>query len=314
MARLRPIRFARRGAFPLFGALWLAGWIVGERRPPWLWLYFIPAPVVLIGGLVDLVVCRHEWRRWRTASVVLLTLLAAWKTLGLDMRWHLTKGPDADATIRIVHWNIAHAPFGYLSVFKHLRKDRPDVVILSESSHGRYWADWGFNELGLPFAFHDQGMTLLSRFDFEPQGTIPMPNARAWRARLALPDGPLDLVLIDVLSHPTLDRRVAIDPLAKWIAQREAKVPLLLVGDFNTPRDARSLRPLRRLLRHAYEAAGYGWPYSWPLPMPVYSLDHTWVSDQIVVQRYRLRGAPISDHRRQVLSIAIDRRTPARAD
>lgn len=310
MRRLRPARFARRAVLPLLGVAWLAGCLLGERETPWLWLYFIPAPVVLACGLLDLFLSRHTLRRWRTLPVVGLTLLAAWKTLALDARWHRPSGAPPAGAIRVVHWNIARAPFGDAPVFKHLRKDQPDIVILSESSHHRAWADQGMNELGLPFAFHDQGMTLLSRFAFEPQGTIPLPHARAWWARVALPDGPLDLLTCDLLSRPTLNRRAALEPLARWIGQRERAVPLLVVGDFNTPRDARSFGPLRRRLRHAYELAGRGWPYTWPLPMPVYALDHAWVSDTVVVHLYHLRDAPVSDHRRQALTISIDRAAP----
>lgn len=307
MNLLRSARFLRRALLPMLGAVWLAGWIVGEREAPWLWLYFIPAPVILVCGLIDLFVSRHDLRRWRTLPVLILTALAAWKTAGFDSRWHPRRVSSPDHAIRVVHWNIARAPFGYFSMFNQLRKDRPDLVILSESAPGDFWPNRRHSMLDLPFSFCDQGMAVLSRFAIEPQGTIPLPNARAWWARIALPDGPLDLVMCDLLSHPTLNRRAALEPLARWVGQHDSTIPLLVVGDFNTPRDARSFEPLRAHLRHAYEIAGRGWPYTWPLPFPVYSLDHAWVSGDITVHRYRLRTAPISDHRRQVLTISIDR-------
>ncbi len=306
----RPTRFVRRALVPLLGAAWLAGWILGERDTLWIWLYFIPSPLVLAGGLFDLFLSRHSLRRWRTFPVVALTLLAAWKTLCRDTRWNRPDRAPPAGAIRIVHWNVAHVPFGYYPVFSHLRRDRPDIVLLSESPPGEYWADWSLAELGLPYVFHDQGMTLLSRFDLEPQGTITLPSARAWWARIALPDGPLDLVACDLLSHPLLNRQTVLDPLARWIGGRDAAVPLVIAGDFNTPRDARSLQPIRARLRHAYEVAGRGWPYTWPLPLPAYALDHAWVSPDVTVHRYRLRSAPISDHRRQVMTFAIDRGAP----
>ena len=309
MLRMRPARFAGRAFLPLLGTAWLIGWIMGDRETPWVWFYFIPAPFILAAGLLDLFVCRHAPFRWRTALVIGLTLLAAVKTALRDTHWNRPRVDAPAGAIRIVHWNVAHTPFGLFPMFKQLRADRPDLVVLSESAHGRYWSDWSNTELGLPYAFHDQGMTLLSRFDFEPQGTIRLPNARAWWARIELPDGPLDLVLCDLLSHPRLNLRAALDPLAQWVEQRDAAIPLLVVGDFNTPRDARSWGPLRARLRHAYEVAGRGWPYSWPLPFPVYALDHAWVSDKITVHGYRLRSAAISDHRRQILTIGIDRKT-----
>jgi endonuclease/exonuclease/phosphatase family metal-dependent hydrolase len=123
--------------------------------------------------------------------------------------------------------------------------------------------------------------------------------------RVSTPKGPLDVVAIDLVSHPTLARLAPITELSDWIAKRPVPIPLLVLGDFNTPRDATSFEPLRRRLRHAYEIAGRGWPYSWPVPLCVYSIDHAWVTPSVRVLTYTMKMSMLSDHRRQVMDVDL---------
>lgn len=300
----RPFRWMHRALFPLFGAAWLLGWLLGDARPPWLWLFFIPAPAVAAVGLFDLIFRIRRASRVRAALIAGFTALALAKTFLVDARWNRPAAAPAGA-LRVVHWNIAHAMFGYAPLLQALAPERPDLVILVEAKYPADIALAAQRELGLPHAFHDQGMAVLSRHPFEPQGTIPLANGRAWWAVVETPAGALRVATLDILSHPLIDRHTPVRTLADWIAARTNDAPLLLVGDFNTPRDASSLDPLRAHLRHAYEVAGRGWPYTWPLPLPVYAIDHAWASPGLAVHAYALRASPLSDHRRQVLDISI---------
>lgn len=297
-------RALRRTAFIFAGMAWLAGWVLGDRSPPWIWLYFIPAPVIALWGVVDLAVHLRRAGRVRAGIIITLTALALIKTFLVDMRWAGSR-PFPPHAMRLVHWNVAHARFGYIPLFRELARDRPDVVVFVEAPYSEDVPFLVQRELGLPHTFQDQGMMVSSRFPFEPQGTIALPNARAWWARLDTPQGPLRIFTVDLISHPTLNRAAALSQLARWIAEHPEPSPLLIVGDFNTLRDARAFQALRQGLRNAYEVAGRGWPYSWPLPTPMYAIDHTWVSDTLDVHHYRFRPSALSDHLRQVMMFSI---------
>lgn len=289
---------------PVLGLAWLAGWLVRDHGRVLVWLYFIPAPAIAALCGLWFVFTHREVSRSLRVAVALIGLLALFKVLALDCAWHRTPAARRP-TLRLVHWNAAHAPFGFKPVLRAVQPDRPDLLLLSECSRRPDLDLFAERELHLPHYFQDQGMAIASRFPLEARGTINMSNGRAWTIRVHTPGGPLDLVAVDLISHPTLNRRLPLETLGRWLDQRTDPTPLLVVGDFNTPRDARAFRPLRRHLRHAYEIAGRGWPYSWPLPAPVYSIDHTWVSRNVTVQRYDLQSSRLSDHRRQVLDIAL---------
>ncbi|HMP77025.1 MAG TPA: endonuclease/exonuclease/phosphatase family protein [Kiritimatiellia bacterium] len=303
----RIMRWPQRCFFPIFAALWLLGWILGDAPPPWLWLFFIPAPAVAVIGLFDVVFRIKRAGRFRAALIVAFTLLALGKTLFVDARWNRPAPVPQDA-LRVIHWNVAHTLFGFRPLLQALAEDEPDLVILVEARFSADLESLAQRELGLHHIFHDQGMAVLSRHPFAPQGTIPLANGRAWWAVVDTPDGPLHVATLDILSHPLIDRHTPVRTLADWIAARTNDAPLLLVGDFNTPRDATALDPLRAHLRHAYETVGRGWPYTWPLPFPLYAIDHAWASPDLAVHTYTLRSSPLSDHRRQVLDVSIGKR------
>lgn len=299
--------------FPLAACAWAAGWALNEQPAPWLWLYFIPAPLIAAWGLFEIVVCIRRASRIRGTFLLAMTAAALAKTFLVDARWNSVPTPPDDA-LRIVHWNIARAESGIVPIMQALAGHRPDIVMLSEA---RYLLDLPFyskRELGLPFTRTSEGMALLSRFPFRPLEQVPIVNGWAWAARVETPQGPLDVVCADIISHPLINRTASISPLSAWVLQREDPTPLLIMGDFNTPRDARAFRSMRARLRHAYELAGRGWPHTWPVPIALYSIDHAWVSPNIIVHRYRLRSSPISDHKRQIFEITLDSARPTNSE
>jgi endonuclease/exonuclease/phosphatase (EEP) superfamily protein YafD len=298
------LRVIRRSAFPAFAAAWLIGWALGDRPPPLLWLYLIPAPIVAAWGLFDGLMRARRSSCARNCAVFGLTALALIKVLALDFRWH-PPSPLPSNALRIIHWNVAYANFGLLPVLETLAPCRPDLVILSEARPSQDVPYYSNRDLGLPHTRQVDGMVLLSRYPFISLGPVPIADGTAWGARLFTPAGELDVVCADVFSHPAINRTKALAPLIDWLHQRHSDIPLLLIGDFNTPRDSRAFRGLRERLAHAYETAGRGWPYTWPVPIPVFAIDHAWHSPEITVHSYRLRSAPLSDHRRQVFEISI---------
>ncbi len=299
-----PMRVLRRSLFPMCALAWLAGWILGDRPPPLLWLYFIPAPAVAAYGVIEWLVRMRRVTRARNIAVLALTGIALVKTLAVDSRWNRPTPPPPHA-LRVAHWNVAHANFGFVPLLETLAPYRPDLVVLSEARQSQDIPFFSERELGLSHTKQAHGMVVLSRYPFAPMEQVPIKDGFAWGVRIETPTGALDLVIVDILSHPAIDRAAALAPLSRWIAEREENVPLLLIGDFNTPRDSRAFREIRRHMRHAYEAAGRGWPYTWPLPIPLYAIDHAWLTPELAIHRYRLRSAPLSDHRRQMIEISL---------
>lgn len=298
----RMCRLAVLATGPGLLCAWLAGFVLRDRAHAVIWLYFIPAPAVVAAGLAWLRLTRRlapPWLRWSFAALLAIPSV---KIAAADMRWHARRTAPADA-LRVTHWNVARLPFGGERVLSALRRDAPDICVLSETLPGPDTIALG-TALDLTNAYHGATMTMLARHPISPPALLHLPDARGWCLRVATPSGPLDVLAFDMISRPELDRFPALRATASWIATRDRRVPLLVLGDFNTPRDAASLAPFRAQLAHAYETAGRGWPYTWPMPFPVYQLDHAWFTPaSLEVFDYRLHSSFFSDHRRQALVV-----------
>lgn len=114
----------------------------------------------------------------------------------------------------------------------------------------------------------------------------------------------MSFLVVDGPSAITVPRDPWLRELNELIAQRR---PALVVGDFNAPRESRSLCELPDGYRQVYHSVGSGWGYTWPVPVPMYALDHTIHSPDIVPVRYELYSSLCSDHRRQVFDFAFAR-------
>jgi endonuclease/exonuclease/phosphatase (EEP) superfamily protein YafD len=103
------------------------------------------------------------------------------------------------------------------------------------------------------------------------------------------------VVGVDVGANPLRPRGRAFEPLDALLARVK---PDLVLGDFNTPRDSVFFEAWRSAgYRHAFEAAGNGTDLTWPMPLPVLSLDHVWSGPRLAPRSCRHVGSWASDHR-----------------
>jgi endonuclease/exonuclease/phosphatase (EEP) superfamily protein YafD len=72
---------------------------------------------------------------------------------------------------------------------------------------------------------------------------------------------------------------------------------LIVLGDFNTPADSAFFRPLRAFATNAFEVAGSGCAATWPMPLPVLSLDQMWTTGRLRAVRCEHMLSWRSDHR-----------------
>lgn len=79
----------------------------------------------------------------------------------------------------------------------------------------------------------------------------------------------------------------------------------IVVGDFNMTRGSVSIAGLLPGMRHAFDEAGAGYPATWPragfrTPIPLFHIDHMFVSSAIEVARYEVVDPGYGYHQMQV--------------
>jgi endonuclease/exonuclease/phosphatase (EEP) superfamily protein YafD len=254
-------------------------------------------------------------------SLLLAAVLLVWplgQVLWVDNHWGQPARPaseSANAQLRVLHWNVWHGQGGWERVLNLLDRERPDILILSEyggtngaqtqdflSQLGDRLGSWG----GPKPEFHLTGSLLVcSHLPIDRVNRITLPSSEGLQVDLRTSNGtPLRLLALDLPSSLRRHR----DPLLRQVKDVIVlQQPDLVLGDFNAVRRATQLRMLPAGYRHAYDAVGSGWSYTWPVPLPVLAIDHCMIGPQIQPIEYVLGTGP-SDHRWQRLDFCLQPR------
>jgi len=299
----------RRGVLLIlvaFWMLWLTGRIARDRSLLTAFLFYLPSPVVTGGLLAYALWSRMRGRRLRARVAALLASAPLFMVLCVENRWwRPPPGPSDRAPLRLVHWNVGRGWLGWQGVMAALRRREADLYVLSEAPP---YEDT--DRLARRFG---AGYTALRLSDM-------MLIARGRLLRIGRPETISGLVVIHVrweyrgeaisvfAADITADlHRARMPRLENLAALVAAQRPDLVVGDLNAPRRSRALWPLPEGYAHAYDIAGRGWSYTWPIPLPVLDTDQCIVGPRIQARRYALVTNVHSDHRMQVLDFSVRR-------
>ncbi len=303
-------------------AAWLTGQIFRDQSLLTAYCFYIPSPCA--AGLI-LVIALYSWRkRYRRICVISLILLAlpGLFVFGVENRW---TPPDeahgADKPLRLLHWNIRWGRDGWEGIKAEIRKHKADICILSEvpyqgadgkdytylppkspvrdipvrSIAGCLVSDYKSNRIHT-MAIFARGELEKGQWFVKSKGVIIYTLTWNYKGKK------LNLLAVDLPSGIFVERGPLLNDIVVLIKKNR---PDIIVGDFNAPRRSKALSPLPEGFVHAYDAAGQGWSYTWPVPCPVYAIDQCILGRRIVPLQYALNSTGYSDHRQQVLDFYI---------
>lgn len=252
---------------------------VKDRVPGIAALFYATPPVLLAAGALVVAAgwARQGRRRPAGTALAFAAVLASWYGV-TAFSWR----PQSPATRSLVLWNVAGRPAG-----EELLRQQADIICLVEAGRSRDEELAGYER-----CFPGKGLGLLARgriggVRLESLGT-------GGRAAVVELEG-LTVVIVDIEPSPLMARAEPLERLATLLA--ELRGPVIVAGDFNTPRDSALLAPLRARFVHAFEEVGRGLDATWPWPLPVLSIDQIWVNAGVRAAACRHGGGPASDHR-----------------
>ena len=311
-------------ALLLFAALLL--FFFGERHFLLICIRFTPPIVWLLPSMLFFSIAL--WKRRRVD--ILISIITA--SFVLFHFFDLQLGPPprkATPDLRVVNWNVHHSSKGVKKLVDEIVALDANLLLLQEACEvPKYdWPDpvpaikkrlpkWHFiksrslltaskypiknrrlEKLGIhrpaligELQVEDKTITVINVHLYVSTPGKPQLRKEWWRPIPFLND------LINV-------RQEASDLLFKVLSK--TKGPLIIGGDFNTTPNSLICTTLDRQLTNAFKAAGTGFGLTYSTKLPLWRIDHLFVSKGITPTRCRVGKEKSSDHRPLITELIL---------
>ena len=306
---MKPIAFllpwlARGAACLLLAGLLVRASGVRDRHPlPGVIFYATPWPV--LAGLAFGLACYALGRQRRVRALALALVLAGSGAMWIRQSFAQAHPAPGDVAMRLAYWNAARPKMRHAQCVNYLKSLRADIIAVGESNvyTDDFPAEW---RDGFP------GRSLLQRAGFvliTPEPPISTEFGRLadrgdyLLVRCLVKEHAVALLLVDFETRIGSSKAAPFARLAEIIAAHRDE-PLVVVGDFNTPRESVHFDSWRRDFREAFETGGHGFSETWPVPFPVLRIDHCWLGQRWRTVHCELGSSLLSDHRAIVADLA----------
>lgn len=313
-------------------ALWFLIWEVSESnwlgsvvtflpRLPWL----LPGVLLLIASLMTRT--KSFWINLATTLFVLLSIVE------FNVPWDgfndsASSAPRDERTLRIVSCNVQNFEPDFSLVLREVQREKPDVVAFQEAlrpphllaKHFEGWhqvhvrglwvaSKWPLRLLG---ECQSDLFSHLSGIAVEvdaPFGKFVVADLHLMTARKSLVGlRPLELVSGEAqlsLAGAVVERIEEARQTRDFVTEHAAKLPLIVVGDFNMPTSSGVYRSSFGDFSNAFESAAWGFGFTapckrfrwWPHNTPWQRIDHVLANDVWQVRECHIGEWDGSDHR-----------------
>jgi endonuclease/exonuclease/phosphatase (EEP) superfamily protein YafD len=277
---------------------------------PGLWLIYYLLPLPVLAALAALGAALALLQK-RPALRVILPLAAVGFALWSYLALVRTAPPPTSHTgpkARVLFWNVARGAKPWPDIAREIRSHNADIITLVEVN-GPNFDDLRFWQEAFPE--YDIAPNRYSSLIMVRNGEIlDLDHGRLAEtskhriARLRVRGRDLTVMLVDIDSSVWLSRREAALTTTNQ-AMTLLHEPTLIVGDFNIPASSAYLDELRTKYRNVFESVGQGYQATWPVPLPLLSLDQAWTNRHLQPLTCHHGQTSNSDHRPVILDIAL---------
>lgn len=242
------------------------------------------------------------------------TTLPAWPNLPPTSFFDWTIAPaSTTATTRVLLWNVGRGLGGWEAIADDIRKHDADLIGLVEAGEKvrNLSAFWREHFPSYDVSDVQSGMVLMARGRIEHHETGLLSRRGRYRHfTVSVSGAEFDVVILDFKANPFFPRRPTFEGLERLLTGLQDR-PVVVMGDFNTPPDSVWFQGLRPLLTPAFESAGEGYAPTWPVPLPVLTLDQIWASGNVAVGLAEAGWSWRSDHRPVIAELVVAEGAPS---
>ena len=259
--------------------------------------YATPWPVIALGAALLAVYWARRGSRAIAGSLAGMAAVALGLWLCLDWRWNRPAG--ARGELRVVQWNVDRPDWRQEGDMRWLAAQDADVITIAErqprkkNTLERWRAAFPDYQL-VPSAGE---MLCLVRGEVlsAEEGSLSGHSFRTL-IRTRIQNRELTVLQVDIYGEPTVSRKPPLQALAEMVRQHRSE-NMIVLGDFNTPMDSILFAPIRAVAANAFAVAGNGCAATWPMPLPVLSLDQIYTTGRLRAVRCEHMVSWRSDHR-----------------
>ena len=281
---------------------------VHDRWPVFSMLIYASPPVVM--ALVLLVpsvlwALRKSWRLSIAAAAGSLVAVSWWLAASIVLA-PPAEEPAPKGVLRALGWNLQRGKQGWDAVVADIRAHDPDIGWFGEAAESDTspGSQWHSALTGYDRRETSGGVLFITKGRIREHRQLLEGRSRVAEFRITLRGADITVLVADLDGSPWRHRRAAFDVIDAAIAAAPPG-PLIIGGDFNTPRDSAMFDGWRGPLTHAFEARGRGMDGTWPTPFSFLSIDHCWVNDRVQVRSCCLPSTGASDHRPVLMEFEV---------
>ena len=312
-------RFIRRANARLIWTIVAIGLIlrftIRDQFHPWAIIYYLTpiaslpiwlALATLLWGRNRVLESTRSSRLRRRLNLVAILGVAVWAYYTENVE---KAKPPSSTDIQLVFWNTWHANYGVDRPAAQLNTWNAPVVAMVEANsyYPSTYKEW---QNQLPeykvIKTHFGGLLAVKGTVKHQDSHLLSPSSWCEQFDLVVGDDEFTILLVDIAAQLSLSRKQPLKDLAT-LAEKLNDRPVIIMGDFNTPDDSVHLRPLRELCRNIYRENGTGYAATWPMPLPVLTLDQVWVNQHVNASKCEHLWSIYSDHRPAISSVTFQK-------
>ena len=237
--------------------------------------------------------------RIRGIGIAFLCAAVAFGITWASQSWIRQAQSSEHANCRLFLWNAEHPKRLLPEVIETARRENADILGITETESTEPWdaQRWkeafpGYSVRTLPGYMLFMTRLTVSSFEDGSLGDAGQYNV----IRLLRGGREITVLFVEFDATPWKSRRPAFEAMDALLHENRGR-ELLVMGDFNTPRESAYFDPIRLQMVHAFEAGGNGMAETWPVPLPVLCVDHVWTTRGLPIARCVLGQSSLSDHR-----------------
>ena len=306
--------------------LGVTGQVVRDRNLTFAMLMYVPLALVGLAAIaLDLLRRGRSLRRRFGLSAVGLVALAVGGIPMLGLRSPAPASAGAQR-VTLLHWNMQSggrraAKPRWERAAEQIVARRPDLIVLSEAPPDRWLFDslkkvgGGWKTVQMSNAKDERYWykpVVCSRWPMTMDGHVPVDYGVAMSVTVNARGRPLRLLVVDGVSWVTVLRTHFLHDVAAACeaAAKEGRPYDVIVGDFNAVGRSVGFDEVRAAAGGYVRASDYsgGWRGTWPVPLPVYDIDHVLVGNDgaAVLGSELFSSHPMdTDHRGQIVTLGL---------